>query len=297
MISVIIPSYNSWPLIERTLISLEKQKYSGEYEVIVADSSDDGSHLEIAKNFPKINLLHKERRDFPGAGRNRAIDASKGDIIAMIDADAEASENWLDVIAKNIEREPDVAGFGGAVENARKESTAAQVAHLLEFGGYTPNWKKRKVRMNPACNLALRREVFDKVRFIEEWFGNEDVLLAKEIESMGKYIIFDPQMLVFHHTRDNWDAIYNHQYNLGRDTGRCRYRYDVPGSWLAHSAGASYLIPLIKYILLIRRVLGPDNEYSGVFFSATSKIMHALNLFAKGFRDGVRIEKSATKFS
>ena len=295
MISVIIPSYNSMPLIERTLISFRNQKFTGEFEIIVADSSDDGTHVEIGKKFPDVRCLHKEGRDFPGGGRNRAIDVAKGEIIAMIDADAEANENWLDAIAGNFEKEPDVAGFGGAIENARQDSIEAQVAHLLEFGGYTSNWKRRKVRMCPSCNLALKREIFAKAKFLDEWFGNEDVLLADEIARMGKYIVFDPKMLVFHHTRNTWDSVYNHQKRLGVDTGRSRFRYELPGSWLAHFPLASYLIPLIKYLLLLRRIFSADKEYAGLFVRHTFRILHALNLFASGFREGVRIEKSLVK--
>jgi len=295
MISVIIPSYNSWPLIGRTLYSLEKQNYQGEYEIVVADCSNDSSNPEISANFPKIKLIHVERREYPGAARNRAIDASKGDIIAMIDADAEASDSWLAVIDRNFKKEPQATGFGGAIENARDHIKAARIAHLLEFGGYTSAWSRRKVRMAPTCNLALKREIFNYARFFEEWFGNEDVLLAKKIETLGKSIIFDPDMLVFHHTRDNWEAIYEHQHNLGRDTGRCRTRFNVPGAWLARRPGASYLIPAIKYTLLLKRVLGPDRRYAIDFFSFSPRIITALNSFASGFREGMRIEHERTE--
>jgi glycosyltransferase involved in cell wall biosynthesis len=290
MISVIIPSYNSWPLIGRTLYSLEKQNFKGEFEIIVADSSSDNSNVEISANFPKIKLIHSEKRLFPGAARNRAIDESKGSIIAMIDADAEASDNWLSTIDLNFKKDPQSAGFGGAIENTRDHITAARIAHLLEFGGYTQAWKRRKVRMAPACNLALKREIFDYARFFEEWFGNEDVLLAKKIETLGKEIIFDPEMVVFHNTRDTWKSIYEHQYNLGRDTGRCRTRFNVDGSWLARKPGASYLIPMIKYMLLLKRVIGPDRRYALDFISLTPVIIIALNRFASGFREGIHLE-------
>jgi glycosyltransferase involved in cell wall biosynthesis len=293
MISVIIPSYNSWPLIGETLQSLSEQKTSVEFEIIVADCSTDGSDRKIAEMFPSARLLHKDAHDYPGAARNRAIDNAKGEIIAMIDADAKASEDWIDRISLNFETNPDVTGFGGAIENARKESRSARVAHLLEFGGYTPSWNRRKVRMTPTCNLALKKNVFDSARFLEDWFGNEDVLIADHINRTKGTIIFDPQMLVCHYTRDSWAAIFDHQKRLGLDTGRTRYQFDLPGSYLAHNPLAMMLIPSIKYLFLLKRVFSYDREYLADFLSCNLQVIKALNSFAAGFRDGVSLQKKS----
>lgn len=294
-ISVIIPSYNTWPLIGKTLESLANQTFADEFEVVISDCSTDGSNEKISAEFPNFILLHQEQRDYPGAGRNRAIDSASGSIIAMIDADAEADCNWLNKIQNNFTNHPDITGFGGAIANANENSKPARIAHFLEFGGYTPEWNRRTVRMTPTCNLALKREVFDSARFLTEWFGNEDVTIASEIQSMGGSIIFDPEMLVHHYTRDTWDAIFAHQIRLGRDTGRARFRYDLPGSWLAHKPGASYLIPSIKYLLLLKRALGPDRKYLSDFLSSTPQVIKALNLFANAFKEGVKIERKITK--
>jgi glycosyltransferase involved in cell wall biosynthesis len=293
MISVIIPSYNSWPLIGETLQSLSVQKTSVEYEIIVADCSTDGSDKKIAVQFPLVRLLHKDTHDYPGAARNRALDNARGEIIAMIDADAKASEDWIERISRNFESNPDAVGFGGAIENARKESKPARVAHLLEFGGYTPSWPGRNVRMTPTCNLALQKTVFDSARFLEDWFGNEDVLIANHISKMNGKIIFDPEMLVLHYTRDSWASIYAHQKRLGHDTGRTRYQFDLPGSWLAHNYLATFLIPAIKYVFLLKRVFSYDSEYLADFLTCNFQVIKALNLFADGFRDGVSLQKKS----
>lgn len=285
MISVIIPSYNSWPLIGKTLDSLAAQNgHCG--QIIVSDSSDDGSGKKIIAHYPQVTLLNNPERLFPGAARNRAIDAASGSIIAMIDADAEASPNWLRAIGENFRIEPDAAGFGGSIGNARESSPAARIAHLLEFGGYTPAWPRRRVRMAPSCNLALRREVFGHARFLEDWFGNEDVLLADDISRRGGYIVFDPAMTVYHHTKDDWAAILAHMKRIGRDTGRARRRYDLPGSWLARAPGAALLVGPIKYLLALKRVLGYDRAYLGDFARQTPRVIAAVHAFSAGFREG-----------
>jgi glycosyltransferase involved in cell wall biosynthesis len=290
-ISVIIPSYNSWPLIKRTLDSLSMQSFQGNYEIIVCDTSDDQTDIKIAREYPGVILLHKSERDNPGGARNRGIEQAGGDIYAFIDADAEASEKWLERICADFTEFDNITGFGGAIDNARADSKEARIAHLLEFGGYTSSWRRREVRMTPTCNLALRKEVFSKTRFIEEWFGNEDVLIAKEIRNMGGKIIFDPGMAVKHYTRDTWQGIFEHQWKLGRDSGRARFRYDLPGSWLARIPGAYFLIPLIKLLLLLKRLAGPERAYMHDFFSSFPAVLRALNRFMMGFREGIRTEK------
>ncbi|MBI5142770.1 MAG: glycosyltransferase [Nitrospirae bacterium] len=287
MISVIIPSYNSWPLIGKTLESLTTQNARCG-EIIVSDSSDDGSDQKITTHYPHVTLLHNSGRLFPGAARNRAIDVASGSVIAMIDADAEASPDWLHAIGENFVREPEAAGFGGSIANARESSPAARIAHLLEFGGYTPAWPRRRVRMAPSCNLALRRDVFDHARFLEDWFGNEDVLLADNISRRGGHIVFDPAMSVNHHTKDDWAGIYAHMRKIGRDTGRARLRYDLPGSWLARTPGAALLVGPIKYLLALKRVIGCDRAYLGDFIRQTPRVVAAVHAFSAGFRVGIR---------
>lgn len=76
MISVIVPSYNVAPYLQRCLDSLTGQTYS-DLEIILVDdgSTDDTGRLcdRIADNDSRIKVIHKENGGLSDA-RNAGID-------------------------------------------------------------------------------------------------------------------------------------------------------------------------------------------------------------------------------
>ena len=58
MVSVIIPSYNSESTIGACLKSLNQQSFEEEYEIILADSSEDKTPEIVRDTFPHIKFIH-----------------------------------------------------------------------------------------------------------------------------------------------------------------------------------------------------------------------------------------------
>ena len=78
LVSVVIPSYNAEKHIEACLMSLQQQKTSVPYEIIIVDSSKDSTLSVIAKNFPAVRLIHLDTQTYPGAGRNIGVKEADG---------------------------------------------------------------------------------------------------------------------------------------------------------------------------------------------------------------------------
>jgi glycosyltransferase involved in cell wall biosynthesis len=86
--SVIIPTYNRWPLIQEAIDSVKAQSFS-DWELIVAD---DGSEDEsVASLDSDIRCIELEHSGFPGLVRNRAAALAKGEYLAFLDSD----DLWL----------------------------------------------------------------------------------------------------------------------------------------------------------------------------------------------------------
>jgi len=104
-ISVVVPVFNDPEGIKTTLESLLAQNYPPSlYEVIVVDNNSSDSTNLVVKEFEdryptRVKLLVERDIQGPSAARNKGISASRGEIIAFIDADMWADNNWLSSIS------------------------------------------------------------------------------------------------------------------------------------------------------------------------------------------------------
>src|SRR5678815_2478420 len=99
-VSVVIPCYNEERFILKALEQLVDQYDKERYEIIVVDGfSEDGTRAVIAEfqrknpNFP-VRLVDNPARNIPTA-LNLGISASRGDIIARMDAHAVPGRGYI----------------------------------------------------------------------------------------------------------------------------------------------------------------------------------------------------------
>ncbi|MDZ8054381.1 MAG: glycosyltransferase family 2 protein [Aulosira sp. ZfuVER01] len=89
LVSVIVPAYNAESFIERTLDSILAQTYIN-IEVLVVDDGSQDRTAEIVKSFVEKDsrvILLTQKNAGVAAARNLAIEKSRGEYIAPIDAD------------------------------------------------------------------------------------------------------------------------------------------------------------------------------------------------------------------
>ena len=90
MVSVIIPSYERYDLLLRSIDSVLNQTYRDIEIVVVDDCSKDSRYLNLSNNNIKYHRLEK-RLGFPGKVRNHGIINSLGDWVSFLDDD----DTWL----------------------------------------------------------------------------------------------------------------------------------------------------------------------------------------------------------
>ncbi|NJL48403.1 MAG: glycosyltransferase family 2 protein [Leptolyngbyaceae cyanobacterium SM2_5_2] len=88
VVSVIIPAYNTEDYIERAVRSVLEQSFQ-ELEVVVVDDASTDRTYEVVKAIddPRVKLFKNEKNSGAGATRNRAIQESQGEWIAVLDSD------------------------------------------------------------------------------------------------------------------------------------------------------------------------------------------------------------------
>ena len=221
-LSVIVASYNSRATIEECLGSLLNQKTSQPYEIIVVDSSQDGTGDMIKSKFPDVRLFVFPERKYVGTARNLGIDLARGDIIALTDADCMADENWIDEICKA--HQAFHPAIGGAISNGNPQSYVGWAAYFCEFSAWipsqSPGWKEDIA----GANMSYKREIFEKYgKFIEGTYCS-DTEFHWRLHKEGFRLRFEPAILVSHQNICHFIQLNRHEYVHGRNFATVRVK-------------------------------------------------------------------------
>jgi glycosyltransferase involved in cell wall biosynthesis len=195
-ISIIIPALNEERMIGRCLESLAKLAFSRDrFEVLVVDNGSRDKTLDIAESFQnRLNLRVLQKTNVRiSALRNLGARAAAGEILAFLDADCLAPEDWLDRILELTHA--DGAGVLGAHYLLPEDST--WVGRTWHYYQEAP--KSGEVSHVPAGDLIMRREDFLKLGgFDESIQTNEDYELCERARKSGMQVRAFPRIGVVH---------------------------------------------------------------------------------------------------
>ncbi len=124
-ISIVIPCYNNFSLMENCLKSLENQSVKDFEVIIVDDCSTDESYkqlLDYAKESILDLYIKKTIKNLgPGGARNLGIEESNGKYIMMLDSDDYIEYNTIELLNKIIdEKKVDCIFFDYYLESSSK---------------------------------------------------------------------------------------------------------------------------------------------------------------------------------
>ena len=135
-ISIIIVNYNTKHFVSKCISSIyEKFDPSLGFEVIVADNaSTDGSVEHIRKNFPNVILIENKNNKGFGAANNRAVSASRGDYILLLNSDAYLIDDSLKNLYFLMEEDANIGAVGCKLlntDNSVQPSTGKALSPTL----------------------------------------------------------------------------------------------------------------------------------------------------------------------
>lgn len=187
----------------------------------------------------------------PPVKRDIGARYSQSEILAFLDDDAYPDNNWLDVALELFERHTDIACICGPAvtpetDTLRQKASGLVYASFLVSCGqnyrYIPK-KERYVVDYPSCNFLIRKEIFDNVgRFNTPFWPGEDTVLCLKVLESGKRMLYNPQLLVYHHRRPLFKKHLNQIKNYALHRGyfckkfpRTSFRWDyfIPSLFLA----------------------------------------------------------------
>lgn len=235
--------------VHATLESILQQSWKDWELVAVGQGSFDHPNVrkvhEIVDGFasrdPRVKYCHIEAS---GASRakNASIQAATGEIVAEIDDDAEAAPDWLEVMVEYLDGHPDIDLIGGSVLQPEKQRRGLAVCPALEpaevvydpstMDGPPPGWNWI------SCNIGLRRSVFSRVGYYDDYLGPgsvfpaaDDTDLLLRMEAAGIKMASSPRLVVYHTYgyRYGLRAFMKHQYNYGYGNGGMAAKLSLAG--------------------------------------------------------------------
>lgn len=170
-ISVISTVLNEAEGISVFLDQLLSQSLNPKEIVIVDGGSTDGTAAILREYEEQNDRLHViEKEGNRSVGRNAAIRAATGDIIAVADAGGILDKNWFERLVKPI-----VEGKADLVAGYHKPYSEKLLGKLAGALTYTPIDKADPQTFGSMRSRAFRREVWEKAGGFPELFAhNED---------------------------------------------------------------------------------------------------------------------------
>jgi glycosyltransferase involved in cell wall biosynthesis len=217
LISIIIPTHNSEKTILSCLNSLKNQSYPrGKYEIIVVDDGSTDNTVNNAKEAGVDRVVTIEPC-FQGKARNIGVNVAKGEILAFIDSDCAAKENWLETMEKEVKN---YKAIGGPVVNGNDHSLVAWAEYLMEFCGWDEFRKRSIVPFVPGCNQVCSKDAFLRAGGFSETRLSEDVLFGYSLQKAGIKLLFVPELQVRHFCRTKLNKYLANMRLLGKYSTR-----------------------------------------------------------------------------
>jgi GT2 family glycosyltransferase len=284
-LSVVIVSYNSRQTIESCLRSLQNQTVQP-VQIVVVDSGTDGAAAIIAEKFPRVELLRKDRRQYPGDARNIGVRHAKGDLVAFLDADCIADPRWAEEILAAHQR-PDPI-IGGAVDNANPESVVGWARYISEFSRWMPTSAGGLVSDVPTCSLSMKPWAFKRFGpFLEGTYCSDTAFCWRAVDA-GHPPLFHPAIRVSHMNPTRIGGFLAKQRMHGRAFAKVRSQERRLSRWqMAALLLGSLVLPFVLFGRLAGRML-PDRRKLLAFVIAAPMILTGLVAWSWGEAAGYR---------
>lgn len=202
--SIVIPTYNRKPILDKCLRALERQNYRSDlidgYEIIVVDDGSTDETLswlqDNATEFPHVRLIEQSHQG-PAAARNRGVERAVGDTIIFIDSDLVVLETFLQSHATALAEGQRSIGsdrlftYGRVVNTCNFENPTAEPYKITDFSA----------AYFATGNVAIARHWLEEAGLFDTQFqlyGWEDLELGIRLKELDLTLIKCPDAVGYH---------------------------------------------------------------------------------------------------
>lgn len=249
-VSVIIPHWNGRHHLDDCLPSLRRQTFTAHEVILVDNGSTDGSQAYVREAYPEVRLIELgENRGFTGAC-NAGYEASRGEIVCLLNNDTEADPDWLATVVDTFERHPRAGIVASKMRLFDRRDHFHAAGDYYRVDGIPGNrgvWQAdqgqydREEPVFSACGgaAAYRRAMIEEIGFLDDdfFFSCEDIDLAWRAHLAGWDVVYAPAAVVYHKLKASGGSGVTGSYHDGRNFLYVIWK-NYPTTLLRRHAGA-----------------------------------------------------------
>ncbi len=199
--SIVIPTYNRLPILQKCLKALENQRLSintqiTDYEIVLVDDGSTDNTIEWltnnSQNFPHVKLYQQDHQGAAEA-RNLGVKSAKGDFIIFIDSDLVVTESFLQSHANALNNHENdrVFTYGAVINTANFENPTSEPYKITDFSA----------AYFATGNVAIAKHWLEEAGLFDTSFkqyGWEDLELGVRLKKLGLKLIKCPLAVGYH---------------------------------------------------------------------------------------------------
>ncbi|HEX8206063.1 MAG TPA: glycosyltransferase [Solirubrobacteraceae bacterium] len=222
-----IPVKDGGADLRRCLEAISIQTVDDDVEVVVVDSgSRDGSAELAEEHGARVHRIPPEEFNHGGT-RNLGVDLARGDRLVFTSQDAHAEDgDWLGRLVAPLD-DPQVAGAYG--RQVAHEGAKPPEEFFLDYL-YGPSARTQRAAgeaelsmattLFSNVNSAIRRDVFERFRFVDDINMSEDQEWSRRVLLEGYAIAYEPRAVVRHSHDYDLRAAFRRFYESGLSARR-----------------------------------------------------------------------------
>jgi GT2 family glycosyltransferase len=211
-VSIIVVTYNNLELTRLCVESIFRNTTYPNYEVIIIDnaSSDDTRNYlrYLARTQAAVKIvLNDDNRGF-SAANNQGLRMAQGEFLVLLNNDTVVPKGWIDPMLRHLDT-PEI-GLVGPMTNsvgneARIDVTYSSLDQMEDFlDRHIARHRGRifDIPMLAMFCIAMRREVFEEIGFLDEEFGIgmfEDDDYSRRAQNLGFRTVCARDAFVHHY--------------------------------------------------------------------------------------------------
>lgn len=273
-ISIVIPTLDRPRELRKCLLSISAQSRVPD-EIVIVDAGKELRQVIEGDELGEVDFVHICAKPGTSAQKNLGASRAHGDVLIFLDDDVVLDRKYVDAIEHEFIDNPEIGAVTGLITNYRDDrmlgpnSIFRRILWGSRFGDgkftsyglvryLAPPFGRREVEFMAGGNTAVRRSIWDEIRFDENLLGYalcEDEDFSYRVSRKCR-TVFTPRARLKHFQRE---LTSEEQKHLGRFLVVNRnyiFRKNFPQT-LRSKTGFHFMV----YGLLLHRVL--NRSWSG----------------------------------